>query len=83
MQWYWVSIITLTVYWVVGCLIAVFTNNDEYLERWAIGLVYPLLMGMFYPIRAWRAYSFSCNYYKKHGITRIQYIFGKRVKEEN
>ena len=78
MKWYWISLITLLVYWSIGVVIAQIDYGD-WLELWAMGLMYPVLRVLFYPVRAWKEYSDWQEYYQKHNITRLQYIFGKRV----
>ena len=78
MKWYWISLLTLTIYWFIGCIVAGF-NKDNWLELWAMGFVYSILYVLFYPIRAWKTYTNSCHFYQNHNITRLQYIFGKRV----
>lgn len=82
MPWYWVVVITLAAYWTIGCLLTQF-NNDDILFYWAMGLLYPVLYVIFYPIRAWKTYSYSKAYYQKNGITRMQYMFGKRVLKKS
>lgn len=82
MNWYWIVLITLTVYSAIGTIIAIW-GKDEWLEAWGIGFVGLALWLILYPVRAWTTYSRSINYYKKRGISRLQYMFGKRVKEED
>lgn len=53
--------------------------DEDYACCWAMGLLYPILWIILYPIRAWKTYSSHYSYYQKHGITRLQYMFGKRV----
>lgn len=81
MPWYLVSIITLVAYWMVGNIIAM-TDQDDWLMAWAVGLVYPLLYVLFYPVRAWKHYTALEKYYKEVGISRVQFLFGKRYKKE-
>lgn len=77
MNWYIIVMITLGIYWIIGSVI---TAIDEDLGLyWAVGLVYPLLMVLLYPVRAWRTYTHSSGYYEKHNISRLQFMFGKRV----
>lgn len=78
MEWYWIVLITLVVVWSVSIVLAQF--DEDYTLYWACGLLYPILMVLFYPVRAWNTYENSKNYYEHNGISRLQYIFGKRVK---
>ena len=80
-----IMILTLLAYWSVGCIIAVIAeripgiDSDDILMYWGCGLVFPILWVLFYPIRAWNSYSSSKNYFQGHGISRCQYILGRRV----
>lgn len=82
MAWYWIVLITLGVYSAIGTIIGVW-GKDEWLETWGIGFVGVLLWLILYPVRAWRTYSSSIKYYKKRNISRLQYMLGKRAKEED
>ena len=82
MAWYWIILITLGVYSAIGTIIALW-GKDEWLEVWAIGFVGLLLWLILYPVRAWRTYSSSINYYKKRNISRLQFILGKRAKDDD
>lgn len=82
MAWYWIVLITLGAYSAIGTIIAVW-GKDEWTEAWAIGFVGLLLWFVLYPVRVWRTYSSSINYYKKRNISRLQYMLGKRAKEED
>ena len=82
MNWYWIVLITLGVYSAIGTIIAVWGKN-EWLEAWGIGFVGLLLWLVLYPVRAWRTYSSLINYYKKRNISRLQYMLGKRAREED
>ena len=79
MAWYWIVLITLGVYSAIGTIIGVW-GKDEWLETWGIGFVGVLLLLILYPVRAWRTYSQSINYYKKRNMSRLQFILGKRAK---
>ena len=73
--------ITLFSYWILSTIVFVLSKQDETVGcALAMGLVYPILYVIFYPIRAMNTYSHSSVYYQKHGISRVQYLFGKRVK---
>ena len=82
MNWYWIVLITLTVYSAIGTILSIW-NKGEWLEAWGMGFVGLILWIILYPVRTWRRYSSSINYYKKRNISRLQYMLGKRVKEED
>lgn len=71
------TIIIAFVYWAIGVILV--QVDEDYACCWAMGLLYPILWIILYPIRTWKTYSSQYNYYQKHGITRLQYMFGKRV----
>ena len=71
------TIIIAFVYWAIGVILV--QVDEDYACYWAMGLLYPILWIILYPIRTWKTYSSHYNYYQKHGITRLQYMFGKRV----
>ena len=75
-----IAIITLSIYWIIGLIITCI--NDDWSVYWACGLILPIALVILYPVRAWRTYTRSKGYYQKHGISRMQYIFGKRAKKE-
>lgn len=76
-----IVIITLFAYWIFSTVVFFLSKENEDVGTYlAMGLVYPILYALFYPIRAINSYNLSKNYYKKRGISRIQYFFGKRVK---
>lgn len=81
MEWYWIVLITLSAWWLFGVVLLLLDVRIETEELWIVGLWYPILWVLFYPLRAWRTYSQSCHYYAKHNITRLQYLFGKRVHD--
>lgn len=68
-------IITLLSYNAVVFVIMAVTDEEDITIKIACGILYPIAYVITYPIRAWRSYSRSINYYKKHGITRFQYVF--------
>lgn len=45
-----------------------------------MGLVYVLAWILLYPYRTLKHYNFYKDKYKKHRITKFQYLFGKRIK---
>lgn len=71
------TIIIAFVYWAIGVILV--QVDEDYACCWAMGLLYPILWIILYPIRTWKTYSSHYNYFQKHGITRLQYMFGKRV----
>lgn len=75
--------ITLIAYWIVGTVVFFISKQNETVGcLWAMGLVYLVLYVLFYPIRAIKTYNASSAYYQKRGITRIQYLFGKRARRK-
>lgn len=82
MEWYWIVLITLSAWWLLGVVLIHLNVRIETEELWIMGLWYPILWVLFYPLRAWHTYSQSCYYYAKHNITRLQYLFGKRVHRD-
>lgn len=77
MAWYSIIIIITLVYWTIGVILVMI--DEDWACYWAMGLLYPVLLVLTYPVRAWKTYSSSKHYYERHNITRLQYIFGKRV----
>lgn len=82
MAWYWIVLITLATHSIIGVIISVI-GKDEWLEAWGVGFIWLLLWVILYPVRAWRTYSHSINYYKKRNISRLQFILGKRAKDDD
>ena len=79
MTWYQIVLLTLLAVWVVGVILA--QIDEDYAVYWAMGPLYPLLRMLFYPIRAMRQYENSRTFYEKHGITKMQFLLGKRARE--
>lgn len=79
MAWYWIVLITLLIVWTISIVLAQF--DEEYTLYWACGLLYPVLYFLFYPVRAANRYENSRQYYEKKGISKVQYVFGKRPKQ--
>lgn len=79
MDWYWIVSIT----YIAMCAITLILTqiNEKYALYWAVGILYPIVYTLLYPVRAWVKWERSKGYYQKHGISRWQYIFGKRVKD--
>lgn len=73
--------ITLFSYWLIGFILFIATNeNKNVILLWGMGLVYILAYVIFYPVRAMNAYSAMEFQYKALGISRFQYLLGKRPK---
>lgn len=73
--------ITLFSYWLIGVIIFIATKQNEAIGTiWGMGLVFVLAYVLCYPIRAMNSYSVSKEHYKRLGISRLQYFFGKRPK---
>lgn len=88
MKWYLISLITLCIYWLIGTMLVIIIDNshklsDEILVPFCMGLLFPILWILFYPIRSWNAYKSSKHYYQNHNITFLQYLFGKRVNKND
>lgn len=79
MAWYWIVLLTVLVMWVIGVILA--QIDEDYALYWSMGLMYPLLLVLLYPFRAMWQYENSRRFYEKHGITKMQFLFGKRAKE--
>ena len=80
MKWYWIALITYTVMCIITLIIA--EIDEDKALHWAVGIPFLIAYVLLYPVRAWVKYDRSKNYYKKHNITKVQYIFGKRVKDD-
>lgn len=66
MSCFTVVILTLTVYWLIGFAIAII--DEDYSVYWSVGLIYPIMYVLTYPIRTWMRYARSKQYFKKHII---------------
>ena len=82
-----VVIATLLAYWTGGIILAALIDmnrlNDDAFAFYSMGLLFPVVYVLLYPARAWHRYSQREGYYKKHGISRFQYIvLHKRVKPD-
>lgn len=73
-----IIIYTLLVYWTIGIIIGII--NEDLLTYYATGIIYPIILFILYPIRKINTYNRSKGYYQKNGITKIQFLFGKKVK---
>lgn len=80
MAWYWIVFLTVVIFWAVSIVLAQF--DEDYALRWSCGLLYPILYILFYPVRVLRQYETYRDYYEKHGITKWQFLFGKRTKKD-
>lgn len=78
MAWYYIVAITVFTYWIIGTVWAVI--NEDTVVYWAVGLAYPIVRVIFYPVRAIKRYNSAYAYYEKHGISKMAYLFGKRVR---
>ena len=82
-----IVIVTLLVYWAVGMIIDLLINtffpryySNDFLAAWGVGLLFPVMYVVFYPIRAWNTYSKNKRQYIKAGISRGQYLLGRRIR---
>ena len=87
MKWYWIvalSIIGVHLFNVIVVIItdALRKDSDVCIPYMAF-TVWILIIIFTYPIRTILHYNSSIGYFKNHGISRIAYLFGKRVKEED
>lgn len=73
-------IITVTIvsvfYWVVSVVLAQF--DEDWSLRWGMGLIYPIAYLLCYPIRMSRKYENGRALYEKAGISKMQYILGRK-----
>jgi len=88
MEWYFIvllTIISVHIFSVIIILVAEKCGNpsEGFYQILSCFSVYIPLRIIFYPQRAMYRYSSSIDYYKKHGISRLAYFFGKRVKEKD
>lgn len=86
MEWYWISLITLGVWWVIGIVFVYIVENskhliDDYLPIYCAGLLFPIAWVLFYPLRSWNSYKMWKEDYKKNNISFIKYLFGKRINK--
>ena len=74
--------LTLGIYWIVGTVVFILSGQDEKVGTiWAMGLVYPILWVLCYPIRAWNGWQSMRAYYIQRGIPFWKYLLGKRLKK--
>lgn len=78
MEWYWIALITYIVMCIITLIIV--QVDEECALYWAVGIPFLVVWILLYPVRAWVKWGMSRGYYQKHGISRLQYIFGKRVR---
>ena len=70
------AIFITLVYWIVAVVLAQF--DEDYAIKWAMGLIYPVAYFLCYPIRMARKYDNNRKLYEKAGISKWQYICGKK-----
>lgn len=78
MEWYWIVLITYIVMCIITFIIA--QVDEECALYWAVGIPFLVIWILLYPVRVWVKWKRNKIYYQKHGISRLQYILGKRVK---
>ena len=81
MSWYSIIIIITLVYWTIGVILV--GIDEDWACRWAMGLLYPILKVILYPVRAWVTYSQYKEWYEKREISSLQYMLGKRANKKN
>ena len=84
MSWYWIVILTVICVHAVNTVIAIIGEFSKSDEREIIPFlcftVYFPLWFLTYPLRAISRYKLSQGFYKKHNISIVAYLFGKRPK---
>ena len=70
------ALAALFVEWMVALILA--QRDEDTALRWAMGPVYPLAYLLTYPIRMSRRYDNNRKRYEDAGITKWQYICGKK-----
>lgn len=87
MAWYWISLITLCIWWVIGivfvCIVDSKNLSDDCFVVFCMGLLFPIAWILFYPVRAWHNYKPWKEDYKKNNISFIKYLFGERINKIN
>lgn len=73
-------VIVSGVYWLVSLILS--QIDEDYTIYWACGPLYPIARLITYPIRACRKYELSREYFEKQGVSKVEYVFGKRVKHD-
>lgn len=81
MNWYSIIIVITLVYWTIGVILVMI--DEDWACCWAMGLLYPILKIILYPIGAWITYSQHKEWYEKRGISRLQFMLGKRAHKKN
>lgn len=75
MPWWLIALIS--VFCVHGVNIVLYQIFDDDAVPFMCAIVWFPLWVLLYPLRAWKTYSFSSGFYKKHGISRLAFLFGK------
>ena len=77
MEWYWIVLLTIAGVHLINTIVCnVF--DEETATYICCGPVWFICWALFYPIRASRRYNSLSSYYRKNGISKIAFIFGKR-----
>ena len=78
MEWWKVSITTLLVYWIVGVAIyEIKRENEDFAVVWGMGIVFPILYILFYPLRVYEHYKLNIKVYKKFNLSYWEKLIGK------
>lgn len=80
MPWYLVCGLSLIGFWVIGTVLV--QIDEKYAVGWSIGIIYPILWTLCYPIRAVTTYRRYEQQYRKHGISMVRYLFGARIHKK-
>jgi hypothetical protein len=86
MAWYWIVLLTVVGVHAVNTVIVLVQtergkDTDDIVYLLALTVWMPLFIPA-YPIRAIGTYNRASAYFQKRGISKIAYLFGKRVRKE-
>lgn len=70
------ALVAFAVEWTVALVLA--QHDEDAALRWAMGPIYPLAYFLTYPIRQAHKYDSNRKRYEEAGITKWQYICGKK-----
>lgn len=82
MEWYIISTITLLIYWLIGLIIYLISDDEDLAFYWALGLTYLLACAIVYPIRLFNKYKRNIEIYKKYNASYWDLLFGKVLYED-
>ena len=87
MAWYWIVLLTIICVHLINIIIVAICEKlnireSDYICFLCFTIYIPLYI-LAYPLRAISEYNHLSGYYKKHGINKVSYLFGKRVKNND